>query len=79
LASALFEDIHQAFPNAEIHLNTAAANQKLFAADSRFSKIIIIAHHSCMREIQPAQMLAMLTQPPAISIIRVAAHILPDL
>lgn len=40
LASALFEDIHQAFPNAEIHLNTAAANQKLFAADSRFSKII---------------------------------------
>lgn len=41
MASAVFEDIWRAFPAAEIHLNTAAANQKLFAADTRFSKIIV--------------------------------------
>jgi heptosyltransferase-2 len=40
MASAVFEDIRRAFPAAELHLNTAAANQKLFAADIRFSKII---------------------------------------
>ena len=40
MTSAMFEDIHRAFPAAEIHLNTAAANQKLFAADTRFTRII---------------------------------------
>jgi lipopolysaccharide heptosyltransferase II len=40
MASAVFEDIRCAFPAADIHLNTAAANQKLFAADSRFTRII---------------------------------------
>ncbi len=42
LASALFEDIRRAFPRAEIHLNTLPANQKLFAADTRFTKIIAL-------------------------------------
>ncbi|MDP2025682.1 glycosyltransferase family 9 protein [Sulfuriferula sp.] len=40
MASAVFEDIRRAFPAAEIHLNTAAANQTLFAADPRFTRII---------------------------------------
>ncbi|BBP03671.1 heptosyltransferase [Sulfuriferula plumbiphila] len=42
MASALFEDIRRAFPRAEIHLNTQPANQKLFAADTRFAKIIAL-------------------------------------
>jgi lipopolysaccharide heptosyltransferase II len=42
MASALFEDIRQAFPHAELHLNTLPANQKLFAADMRFAKIIAL-------------------------------------
>ncbi len=43
MASALFEDIRRAFPRAEIHLNTQPANQALFAADTRFAKIIALA------------------------------------
>ncbi len=42
MASALFEDIRRAFPRAEIHLNTQPANQALFAADTRFSRIIAL-------------------------------------
>lgn len=42
MASALFEDIRRVFPRAEIHLNTQLANQALFAADTRFAKIIAL-------------------------------------
>lgn len=42
MASALMEDIRRAFPDAEIHLNTQPANQKLFAADTRFARLITL-------------------------------------
>ncbi len=40
LASCAFQDIFEAFPQAEIHLNTLAPWDRLFAADPRFKKII---------------------------------------
>jgi heptosyltransferase II len=39
ISSAIMEDIHQAFPQAELHLNTMPAWQSLFAHDPRFSKV----------------------------------------
>ena len=42
LASASFEDLHNAFPEAELHLNTLAPWDKLFAQDPRFTKIIAL-------------------------------------
>ncbi len=40
LASCAFEDIHQAFPGAEIHLNTLSPWDRLFIEDPRFERII---------------------------------------
>lgn len=42
LASAIFEDVHAAFPNAEIDLNTLPTWEKLYQADPRFKEIISI-------------------------------------
>lgn len=42
LATALFEDIAQAFPGREIHLNTLPAWQGLFAKDRRFQKVFAV-------------------------------------
>ena len=42
LATALFEDIAQAFPEREIHLNTLPAWQGLFAEDRRFQKVLAL-------------------------------------
>lgn len=43
IASAAFEDLHRAFPNASLHLNTMPPWQDLFAEDSRFDRVISIA------------------------------------
>ena len=40
LASCAFQDIHEAFPQAEIHLNTLPPWNRLFLEDPRFKKII---------------------------------------
>ncbi len=40
LASCAFEDIHRAFPGAEVHLNTLPPWNGLFATDPRFKKIL---------------------------------------
>lgn len=49
IASALFEDIAQAFPSQEIHLNTLPTWEKLFLGDPRFQRVFAIklrdAHH----------------------------------
>ncbi|MCB1778349.1 MAG: glycosyltransferase family 9 protein, partial [Candidatus Competibacteraceae bacterium] len=42
LATALFEDIAQAFPGRELHLNTLPIWQGLFAEDTRFQHILAI-------------------------------------
>lgn len=42
IATALFEDIAQAFPNQEIHLNTLPAWEKLFLGDPRFQRVFAI-------------------------------------
>ncbi len=42
IASALFEDIRRAFPEAELHLNTLPAWQHLFAHDPRFQRLLLI-------------------------------------
>lgn len=39
ISTAIMEDIRQAFPQAELHLNTMPAWQSLFAHDPRFSRI----------------------------------------
>lgn len=41
LATALMEDIAHAFPGRALHLNILPAWEKLFAADTRFSKVLI--------------------------------------
>lgn len=41
-ATTLFEDIHRAFPDAEIHLNTLPAWAGLFEHDPRFAKVIAV-------------------------------------
>ncbi|HEY5700546.1 MAG TPA: glycosyltransferase family 9 protein [Gammaproteobacteria bacterium] len=40
LASAAMQDVYEAFPNAEIHLNTLPPWERLFVADPRFRKIM---------------------------------------
>lgn len=42
IATALFEDIAQAFAGREIHLNTLPAWEKLFADDTRFRRVFAI-------------------------------------
>ena len=42
IATALFEDIVQAFPDREIHLDTQPAWRDLFAADPRFQQILTV-------------------------------------
>lgn len=42
IATALFEDIFQAFPQREIHLDTQPAWQPLFAHDPRFQRILTV-------------------------------------
>ena len=42
VASAIFDDVYRAFPNADIHLNTTPAYTSMFAADPRFKKLISI-------------------------------------
>lgn len=39
VSTALMEDIRQAFPHAELHLNTQPAWQPLFSHDPRFSRV----------------------------------------
>lgn len=41
IASALFEDIRRAFPEAELHLNTQPPWDALFRDDPRFSRLIV--------------------------------------
>ena len=42
VTTAVMEDVHRAFPHAEIHLNTLPPWDKLFEDDPRFSKLIAI-------------------------------------
>ncbi len=42
IATALFEDIAQAFPGREIHLNTLPVWEGLFVEDSRFSSVFAV-------------------------------------
>lgn len=42
ISSAIMEDLRQAFPNAEMHLNTLKPWDSLFKHDPRFSKIFTI-------------------------------------
>ena len=42
IASALFDDIAQAFPGREIHLNTSPAWLGLFAEDPRFQRVFAV-------------------------------------
>jgi len=42
LASASFEDLRKAFPEAQLHLNTLPPWDRLFANDPRFTKIIAL-------------------------------------
>lgn len=42
ISSAVFEDICQHFPSADIDLSTGLAYQKLFAEDPRFNKVLAI-------------------------------------
>ena len=42
VTTAVMEDVHRAFPRAEIHLNTLPPWDRLFDGDPRFSKIIAI-------------------------------------
>jgi heptosyltransferase-2 len=42
LATALFEDIAQAFPGRDLHLNTLPAWRELFAQDARFKHVFAI-------------------------------------
>lgn len=42
IATALFEDIAQAFPSQEIHLDTQPAWQKIFLHDPRFQRILTV-------------------------------------
>jgi lipopolysaccharide heptosyltransferase II len=51
LASCAFQDIHQAFPGAEIHLNTLPPWDRLFLEDPRFNKIISFELRGKMRGI----------------------------
>jgi heptosyltransferase-2 len=51
LASCAFEDIHGAFPKAEIHLNTLPPWNRLFLEDPRFQKIISFDLRGRMRGI----------------------------
>lgn len=51
LASCAFQDIHQAFPRAEVHLNTLPPWNGLFLEDPRFNKIISFDLRGRMRGI----------------------------
>lgn len=42
IASAVFEDIHRAFPDREIHLNTLPPWDRLFAHDPRFQRVFAV-------------------------------------
>lgn len=42
IASAAFEDLHRAFPRAELHLNTMPPWDDLFAEDPRFQRVLSI-------------------------------------
>ena len=51
LASCVIQDIHEAFPRAEIHLNTLPPWNRLFLEDPRFDKIISFDLRGKMRGI----------------------------
>lgn len=52
ISTAIIEDIYNAFPNAEIHLNAMPPWQSLFEADPRFSKVWTVDLRNKERGIQ---------------------------